>query len=139
MRIDGTHYRSIWMDDHPGTVKVIDQRVLPFEFRILELKSSDDAFHGHQRYDRSGGSADRCNCCLRTLPGCLPKRSGPTGAMDVQAAAEKLISARPTAVNLKYAVDLLMEKVLCAGFQGVHDQRAFSPVHSFCRGRGNPQ
>jgi methylthioribose-1-phosphate isomerase len=33
---------------------------------------------------------------------------------EVTAAAEKLVSARPTAFNLKYAIDLLMEKVTCS-------------------------
>ena len=44
MRIDGTHYRAIWMDETPGVVKVIDQRKLPFEFSVLDLKTAEDAF-----------------------------------------------------------------------------------------------
>ena len=44
MRIDGIHYRAIWMEEDPGVVKVIDQRFLPFEFRVLELKSATDAY-----------------------------------------------------------------------------------------------
>ena len=39
MRIGGTHYRTIWMEDDPGIVKVIDQRHLPFEFKVMDLRS----------------------------------------------------------------------------------------------------
>ena len=45
MRIGQTHYRTIWMEHDPGVVKVIDQRSLPFEFKILELQNASDAFH----------------------------------------------------------------------------------------------
>ncbi|MBK5932854.1 methylthioribose-1-phosphate isomerase [Rhodovulum imhoffii] len=38
MKIDGTHYRSIWRDGD-GTVKIIDQRWLPHELRIVSLES----------------------------------------------------------------------------------------------------
>ena len=34
MRIGGTHYRAIWMDKDPAVIKVIDQRKLPFEFKV---------------------------------------------------------------------------------------------------------
>jgi methylthioribose-1-phosphate isomerase len=44
MRIGETHFRSLWMEDSPGVVKIIDQRSLPFEFRILELKTARDAY-----------------------------------------------------------------------------------------------
>ena len=53
MRIHGTHYRTIWIEEDPGVVNVIDQRFLPFEFRILELKSAKDA------YDAIAGMAVR--------------------------------------------------------------------------------
>ena len=39
MKFNGKHYTSLWFEK--GSVKIIDQTVLPEEFRILELKSSD--------------------------------------------------------------------------------------------------
>ncbi len=113
MRIDGTHYRSIWMDDNPGTVKVIDQRVLPFEFRILELTSSEDAFNAISNMTVRGAPLIGATAAFGLYLAAF--QSDPDKwCEEVIAAAEKLISARPTAVNLKYAVDLLMEKVTCA-------------------------
>ncbi len=114
MRIDGTHYRSIWMEEDPGVVKVIDQRFLPFEFRILELRSMTDA------YDAIAGMAVRGAPLIGATAAfglyLAAFRSDPQNwCEEVKAAAEKLLSARPTAVNLRYAVELLMEKVICAG------------------------
>ena len=114
MRIDGTHYRAIWMEEDPGIVKAIDQRLLPFEFRILELKSMTDA------YDAIAGMAVRGAPLIGATAAfglylAAFKSDQKNWCEEVEAAAEKLISARPTAVNLRYAVDLLMEKVICAG------------------------
>ena len=36
MRVDGTPYRSIWLDEG-GTVTIIDQTLLPFEFATRPL------------------------------------------------------------------------------------------------------
>jgi len=113
MRIDGTHYRSIWMDENPGIVKVIDQRVLPFELRILDLKSSGDAFDAIANMAVRGAPLIGATAAFGLYLAAF--RSDPENwCEEVRGAAEKLISARPTAVNLKYAVDLLMGKVICA-------------------------
>ncbi|MCK5693799.1 MAG: S-methyl-5-thioribose-1-phosphate isomerase [Bacteroidales bacterium] len=114
MRIDGTHYRSIWMEDDPGVVKVIDQRFLPFEFRILELRSMTDA------YDAIAGMAVRGAPLIGATAAfglylAAFRSDLQNWCEEVKAAAEKLLSARPTAVNLRYAVELLMGKVICAG------------------------
>ncbi|MEA3462266.1 MAG: S-methyl-5-thioribose-1-phosphate isomerase, partial [Bacteroidota bacterium] len=117
MRIDGTHYRSIWMEEDPGIVKVIDQRFLPFEFRILELKSSKDAFNAIADMAVRGAPLIGATAAFGLYLAAF--RSDPQHwCEEVKAAAEKLISARPTAVNLKFAVDLLMEKVVCAASRG---------------------
>ena len=42
MKVGTQHYRSIWFDDAQQTVKIIDQRWLPHEFRVVDLVSVDD-------------------------------------------------------------------------------------------------
>jgi len=114
MRIDGTHYRAIWMEEDPGLVKVIDQRLLPFEFRILELRSMTDAFDAIAGMAVRGAPLIGATAAFGLYLAAF--RSDPEHwCEEVEAAAEKLLSARPTAVNLRYAVELLMEKVICAG------------------------
>ena len=41
MKVDGTHYRSIWFNSTTKDVGIIDQRWLPSEFRIATLKTRD--------------------------------------------------------------------------------------------------
>jgi methylthioribose-1-phosphate isomerase len=112
MRIDGTHYRAIWMDDSPGVVKVIDQRKLPFDFSILDLKTAEDAFHAIADMVVRGAPLIGATAAFGLYLAAF--RSDPLNwCQEVKETAQKLISARPTAVNLKYAVDLMMEKVIC--------------------------
>jgi len=112
MRIDGKHYRSIWMDENPGIVKVIDQRMLPFAFHILELKSLTEAYHAIADMAVRGAPLIGATAAFGLYLAAF--RSDPERwCEELHEAAETLISARPTAVNLKYAVDLMMEKVIC--------------------------
>jgi methylthioribose-1-phosphate isomerase len=113
MRIDGTHYRSIWMEDDPGLVYVIDQRILPFEFNILEIRSASDAYFAIKDMVVRGAPLIGATAAFGLYLAAY--RSNLKNWCDeLQGAAEKLLSARPTAVNLRFALDLLMEKVNCA-------------------------
>ena len=114
MRIDGTHYRSIWMEEDPGVVKVIDQRFLPFEFCILELRSMTDAYDAIAKMAVRGAPLIGATAAFGLYLAAF-RSDHQNWCEEVKAAAEKLLSARPTAVNLRYAVELLMEKVICAG------------------------
>ena len=44
MKISGTHYRTIW-PTAAGTIRVIDQSRLPFEFATIDLETLEDAAH----------------------------------------------------------------------------------------------
>ena len=41
MKVDGTHYRSIWFDADADELRIIDQRWLPHDFRVATLDSVD--------------------------------------------------------------------------------------------------
>ena len=43
MKIDGVHYRTIWVADDGWSVEIIDQTKLPHEFSTVRLQSADDA------------------------------------------------------------------------------------------------
>jgi methylthioribose-1-phosphate isomerase len=42
MKVDGKDLRPIWLDSDLNVVKIIDQRRLPHEFAIADLKTVDD-------------------------------------------------------------------------------------------------
>lgn len=43
MKVDGQHFRSIWLEDDGWTVGAIDQRRLPHEFVVAHIASAGDA------------------------------------------------------------------------------------------------
>ncbi|HBZ55121.1 MAG TPA: S-methyl-5-thioribose-1-phosphate isomerase, partial [Syntrophobacteraceae bacterium] len=43
MLVNGQHYRTIWMDEtDPRVIRIIDQRLLPFEFVVEDLRTVED-------------------------------------------------------------------------------------------------
>jgi methylthioribose-1-phosphate isomerase len=114
MRIGEKHFRTIWMDDDPGVIKVINQRKLPFEFEVLELRSAEDAFDAIAQMVVRGAPLIGV-CAAYGLYLAAYRSDQENWCEEVREAGAMLVSARPTAVNLKFAVELLMEKVECAG------------------------
>lgn len=43
MKIGGVSYRSIWVNDNGWSVHIFDQRKLPWELDVVELKTPQDA------------------------------------------------------------------------------------------------
>lgn len=112
MKVKGKHFETIWV--HPNNekiVQIIDQRKLPFSFEIIDLKSSDDAFVAISDMAVRGapliGATGAFGVYLATLEA--------EGEADFQAyihkRAEYLKSSRPTAVNLAFAIDELVNKI----------------------------
>jgi methylthioribose-1-phosphate isomerase len=111
MNIEGKHYRTIWVkDDDPQIIQIIDQQPLPHEFRIIDLRTVDDAAKAikdmHVRGAGLIGAAAGFGMYLASLE--APARN-PIEFMEHS--AEKLIATRPTAKNLEYAVSLQMKLV----------------------------
>ena len=112
MKVDGKELRTIWLDPDSKTVKIIDQRRLPHELVVVELKTVDEGITAIK------------DMYVRGAP-----LIGATGAYGVYLAAlnaphhqvedaylieecERIKSARPTAVNLAWAVDTALTRVL---------------------------
>ena len=112
MKIGNQNYQSIWFDENdPGVVRVIDQRKLPFFFEIKELRAVDDVFCAIEDMTVRGapliGAAGAFGIYLATL-----EINSQTNIREHLAnAARYLISCRPTAVNLSWAVTHVMEKL----------------------------
>jgi len=112
MRVGNEDYQSIWTDSSdPHVVKVIDQRMLPFFFRTKELRSVDDVYEAIDNMTVRGapliGAAAGFGIYLATL-----EMTAATNVRDhIQNAARYLISCRPTAVNLSWAVNYSISKL----------------------------
>ena len=112
MKVGNEYYKSIWFDENePGSVKVIDQKKLPFLFEIKTLSSVDDVYGAIEDMTVRGapliGAAGAFGIYLATL-----EINSRTNIRDhLYNAARYLISCRPTAVNLSWAVNSVMEKL----------------------------
>ena len=124
MLVGGKHYKSLWTDDSdPAVIRAIDQKKLPFFFEVLEMRSVDDIFNAIREMSVRGapaiGAAGAFGIYLATLE--------ITSATDIRHhldnAARYLISCRPTAVNLSWAVNHVLKKL-----GGINDTHLLADV-----------
>jgi methylthioribose-1-phosphate isomerase len=99
MRISGTHYRTIW-PTAAGTVRVIDQSRLPFEFATIDLETLDDVARAIRTMVVRGAPLIGATAAYGIA---LALRSNPSDA-TLEEATRILRTARPTAVNLAWAL-----------------------------------
>ncbi|MCP4313715.1 MAG: S-methyl-5-thioribose-1-phosphate isomerase [Bacteroidetes bacterium] len=124
MRIGDTHYRTIWLDDDPTVVRVIDQRKLPFELEFMDLRLLDDACFAISEMVVRGAPLIGVTAAFGLYLAGLNSDAS-NWCDEVKGAGEQLIATRPTAVNLKYAVDLGLGELNCAGSREGMIERLF--------------
>ncbi len=109
MKVNGKHYRTIWLkEDDSAVVQIIDQRWLPHQFVVEDLKSVEDLARAIEEMHLRGapliGSAAAYGMYLATL------QAPPDRTFDkfLNRSAVQLKATRPTAVNLAYALDRVL-------------------------------
>ncbi|GAA0292810.1 S-methyl-5-thioribose-1-phosphate isomerase [Rhodovulum strictum] len=100
MKIDGTHYRSIWREAD-GTVKIIDQRWLPHELRIVSLCSRKDFADAIRDMWVRGAPLIGATAAYGVA---VQMAEDPSDA-SLSETYEVLHETRPTAINLRWALD----------------------------------
>ena len=101
MRIDGKPYRSIWLDADGRSVRVIDQTVLPHRFEIATIASLADAAQAIKSMLVRGAPLIGATAAYGLA---LAMREDPADAA-LSRAYDLLLATRPTAVNLRWALD----------------------------------
>jgi methylthioribose-1-phosphate isomerase len=112
MKIGNKNYQTIWLDENdPSNVCVIDQQKLPFFFEIKNLRSVEEIFEAIKNMTVRGapliGAAGAFGLYLATLE--ITSRTNIREHLSN--AARYLISCRPTAVNLSWAVTYSLDKL----------------------------
>jgi methylthioribose-1-phosphate isomerase len=107
MKIDGVHYRTIWVAEDGWSVEVIDQTKLPHQFVTLRLRTADDAARAIKDMVVRGAPLIGATAAYGL---CLALRDDASDAALHEAYA-MLAATRPTAVNLKWALDEMMKAV----------------------------
>lgn len=107
MKVDGVHYRSIWLDDQDHTVRIIDQTRLPHEFIVIALETLQDAARAIETMQVRGAPLIGATAAYGLA---LALRDDPSDeALD--AAAARLRRTRPTAINLNWAIDEMLAAI----------------------------
>jgi len=101
MKVDGIPYRTIWLGTDGTTVQVIDQTLLPHQFVVRDWRSMDDAECGIRTMIVRGAPLIGAAAAYGMA---LAMASDASDAMLTQAYTV-LMSSRPTAVNLRWALD----------------------------------
>lgn len=101
-------FRTIWLKpDDPAVVQIIDQRLLPHEYKVHDLRTWRDADVAIADMFVRGapliGATAAWGLYLAALED--PTSSG------VTAAAEALLQSRPTAVNLRWAIERVLRLI----------------------------
>jgi methylthioribose-1-phosphate isomerase len=101
MKVDGKAYRTIWLSADGATVQVIDQTLLPHKFVVRDLKTMEDAERAIRTMIVRGapliGAAAAYGVALAVA-------ADPSDA-NLRRAYDVLLASRPTAVNLRWALD----------------------------------
>ena len=107
MKVEGKEYRTIWLDDNSHSVKIIDQTKLPHQFIIKDLKTAKDVINAIKTMEVRGapliGGTAAYGMALAVKEN--------NNSDFIKKTAEDLIKSRPTAINLKWAVDRMIKKL----------------------------
>ena len=101
MKVDGRHFRSIWLEENGWSVGAIDQRRLPHEFVIAHIASAADATEAIRSMLVRGAPLIGATAAYGVA---LAMRTDASDA-SLDLAQAMLLAARPTAINLKWALD----------------------------------
>ena len=106
MHVEGINYRTVWMEK--SSVFMIEQNLLPFEFRIYESKNYRQTCHAIQTMIVRGAGAIGVTAGYAMAQAFL--EAGSAHYMEyVEAAKAEIEATRPTARNLFYATERVFE------------------------------
>ncbi len=104
MKVDGVPYRTIWLDEDGTTVRIIDQTRLPHEFIVTGLTNVVEAAEAIQVMRVRGAPLIGATAAYGLA---LAAQADPSDAA-LERAYDMLHATRPTAINLRWALDDMM-------------------------------
>ena len=108
MNIDGKAWRTIWLESDGCSVGVIDQTLLPHRFTTVTLRTCDDAAHAIRTMVVRGAPLIGVTGAYGLM---LALQVDPSDAA-LQIAFDQLNGTRPTAVNLRWALERVRDLVV---------------------------
>ena len=114
MKIGTKEYRTIWFENN--IVNIIDQTKLPHKFEIKKLKTISDAVNAIKVMEVRGAPLIGATAAYGLVLSILENNV----QSFLKKSADDLIKSRPTAINLKWAVDRMIKKLA-----GVNSDKTF--------------
>ena len=105
MKIEGKEYRTIWFEKN--IVKIIDQTKLPHQLIIKDLKTVKEAVNAIKTMEVRGAPLIGATAAYGLVLSIIENNDQTL----LQKSASDLINSRPTAINLKWAVDRMVKKL----------------------------
>ncbi|WP_071673506.1 S-methyl-5-thioribose-1-phosphate isomerase [Nioella nitratireducens] len=124
MKVNGTPYRSLWWDQDADALQIIDQRWLPHDFRIQQLDSLPDYATAIRDMHVRGAPLIGATAAYGLA---FALRQAPSDAAMAEAYTT-LHATRPTAINLKWALDR-MQAAVAPLPEGARAAAAFALAH----------
>jgi len=106
MKIEGKYYRTIWFENNE--VKIIDQTKLPHKFIIKSLKNVEEVVNAIKTMEVRGAPLIGATAAYGLVLSIIEKND----LSFLKKSSEDLIASRPTAINLRWAVDRMIKKLL---------------------------
>ena len=106
MKIQGKDYKTIWFENN--IVKIIDQTKLPHQFVIKDLRTVKDSINAIRIMEVRGAPLIGVTAAYGLVLSLIEKND----LSYLKKSSEDLIASRPTAINLKWAIDRMMKKLL---------------------------
>ena len=107
MKIEGREYRTIWFEEKNQVVKIIDQTKLPHQFIVKDLKTVKEAIRAIKTMEVRGAPLIGGTAAY----GMVLAVKENNDFNFIKESSEDLIKSRPTAINLKWAVERMMKKL----------------------------
>jgi methylthioribose-1-phosphate isomerase len=107
MNINGKPYRTIWLNDDGWSVEIIDQTRLPFAFETVTLRTLEDAARAISTMQVRGAPLIGATAAYGVA---LALRADASDEA-LERACEALAATRPTAINLRWALDEMQKAV----------------------------
>jgi methylthioribose-1-phosphate isomerase len=107
MKVDGKPMRSIWLEPDGWSVGIIDQTALPHRFVTARLTTLEETAHAIRAMRIRGAPLIGATAAYGM---CLALRADASDE-SLERAYATLIATRPTAINLKWALDEMMAVV----------------------------
>jgi len=107
MHINGKAFRTIWFDEKDQAVKIIDQTKLPHKFEIKNLKTVKDTINAIKTMEVRGAPLIGATAAYGIVLAIMENND----YKFIRTSSENLIKSRPTAINLKWAVNRMLKKL----------------------------